>query len=182
MVNFLGQEGYEHLVAGTMQASKKLIVGLEKIEGIKVLGKPAMNMIAFAAEDFNIFPLMEEMKERGWYLQAQLAYQCSPANLHLTIGQNNITYIDELLIDLEACVKNLRANPPKTDADGLSAEILQLLENITPEIFEEVSKMLGASEGDLPERMDTINTLLNQLSPQAREKILIEFVNKLSAI
>lgn len=182
ILNFLGQEGYENLVAPTMAASQKLIQGLEKIEGIKVLGKPAMNLIAFAAEDFNIFPLMEDMKARGWYLQAQLAYQCSPANLHLTIGQNNIPFIDELLSDLESCVKHLRANPPKTDADGLPAEILQLLENITPEIFNEVSKMLGAGEGDMPKRMDTINTLLNQLSPQAREKILIEFVNKLSAI
>jgi len=182
ILNFLGQVGYENLIAPTMAASQKLIKGIEKIEGLKVLGKPSMNLIAIAADDFNIFPLMEEMKDRGWYLQAQLAYECSPANLHLTIGQNNVPYINELLSDLNECTKKLRANPPVTEADALPDEILQLLENITPEIFEEVSKMLGAGDGDMPSRMDTINTLLNQLSAQAREKILIEFVNKLSAI
>jgi glutamate/tyrosine decarboxylase-like PLP-dependent enzyme len=181
VLNFLGQEGYNNLVRPTMQASQKLIEGFNKIDGIKVLGKPSMNLIAIAAEDFNIFPLMEDLKERGWYLQAQLEYECSPANLHLTIGQANIPYVDELLKELNECVQNLRENPPVTEADGLPPEILDLLENITPEIFEEVSKMLGAGDGDMPERMDTVNSLLNQLSPQAREKILIEFVHKISS-
>ena len=181
VLNFLGQEGYNNLVGPTMKASQKLIEGFNNIEGIKVLGKPSMNLIAIAADDFNIFPLMEDLKDRGWYLQAQLEYECSPANLHLTIGQANIPYIDALLKDVDECVQNLRENPPVTDADDLSPDILALLENISPEIFEEVSKMLGAGEGDMPERMDTINSLLNQLSPQAREKILIEFVHKLSS-
>lgn len=96
--------------------------------------------------------------------------------------KQNVPFIDELLSDLAEATERLRKNPPKTDADGLPKEILDLLENITPEIFDEVSKMLGAGEGDLPERMDTVNSLLNQLSAQAREKILIEFVHKLSAI
>lgn len=181
VLKFLGREGYENIVGPTMDAAGKLIDGFNNIEGIRVLGSPSMNLIAITAEDFNIFPLMEDMKERGWYLQAQLEYECSPANLHLTIGLTNIPYVDELLNDLNECVQNLRENPPVTEADGLPAEILELLENITPEIFEEVSKMLGAGDGDMPERMDTVNTLLNQLSPLAREKILIEFVYKLSS-
>jgi glutamate/tyrosine decarboxylase-like PLP-dependent enzyme len=182
IMNFLGEEGYKKIVEPTMKASKKVVEGINKIEGLSVLGSPAMNMIAFTCEGFNTFSLMEEMKLKGWYLQAQLAYQCSPENLHITVGASNVPFIDELLQDLEEASARLIKNPPKTDADALPEDILNLLENITPEIFEEVSKMLGAGDGDLPNRMDTVNSLLNQLSAQAREKILIEFVHKLSSI
>lgn len=182
ILNFLGEDGYNNIVKPTMEASQKLIKGINAIDGLQVLGKPAMNMIAFTCEGFNTFSLMKEMKAKGWYLQAQLAYQCSPENLHITVGLTNVPYIDELLIDLAEATARLRKDPPKTDADALPDDILNLLENITPEIFDEVSKMLGSGDGELPERMDTVNSLLNQLSPQAREKILVEFVHKLSAI
>ncbi len=181
-LNFLGKEGYKSIVGPTLETSQKLIEGFNAIGGIRVLGEPKMNMIAITSDELNVFTLMEEMKDKGWYLQAQLAYECSPENLHLTIGKTNIPFADELLSDLEECVNKLKANPPTNEAESLPPEILELLENITPEIFDEVSKMLGAGEGDLPDRMDTVNSLLNQLSPQAREKILIEFVHKLSAL
>lgn len=182
ILNYLGEDGYKKIVGPTMEASQKLIKGINGIEGLRVLGTPSMNLIAFTCEGFNTFSLMEEMKAKGWYLQAQLAYENSPENLHITVGLTNIPFIDELLSDLAEATARLIKDPPKTDADGLPEDILNLLENITPEIFEEVSKMLGAGEGDLPERMDTVNSLLNQLSAPAREKILIEFVHKLSAI
>ena len=179
ILNFLGEEGYCRLVKQTMDASQKLIEGIEKIEGLKVLGKPAMNMIAISANDFNIFPLVEEMKAKGWYIQPQLAYSSSPENLHFTVGVSNIPFIDELLTDLQEEVQKLRSSSNEKPGTALPKEILDLLENITPEIFEEVSKMLGAGNGDLPARMDDVNGLLNQLSAQAREKILIEFMNKI---
>lgn len=181
-INHLGEEGYCEIVDKKMQASKKLQDGIAKIEGIYVLGEPDACMFSIAAEDFDIFPIAEKMKTKGWYIQPQLAVANSPENIHFSINGANTPHVDALLVDLEACVKDVRANQKPFELPlELTDDIMALLENLTPEIFDEVVKLLGSDGGDIPEHMEEVNVILNQMSTKAREEILKEFINRLYA-
>lgn len=184
VMKFLGQDGYKKIVAETKAASEKLINGVNDIAGLKVLGQPAMNMISIAADSANVFSLIELMKTKGWHLQAQFENVNSPSNMHLTVCRNNIPQIDQLLQDLAESVRLIDSGEiKKVGTENIPKEFLHLLENLTPETFEQVTAMFGAGgnddDGDLTEHMGEINTMLNQLSPPAREKLLIEFLSKL---
>jgi hypothetical protein len=70
-----------------------------------------MNMLSFTSDEVSIFHVADEMKERGWYVQPQLAYGSSPENLHLSINPNSERWADDLIVDLEECVEKARLLP-----------------------------------------------------------------------
>ena len=44
-----------------------------------------------------------------------------------------------------------------------------------------LSQTAGIDPNNLPERMDDINNLLNHMPAQVRDKLMVEFVNRLYA-
>jgi glutamate/tyrosine decarboxylase-like PLP-dependent enzyme len=47
----LGEEGYKECARAIMAAAKKIDAGVRTIPGLRVLGKPDMSVIAFAADE-----------------------------------------------------------------------------------------------------------------------------------
>ncbi len=43
---------------------------LRKVKGVKVVGDPEVSVVALGSDDFNIYALSEQMKKRGWNLNA----------------------------------------------------------------------------------------------------------------
>ncbi|ROP35495.1 pyridoxal phosphate-dependent decarboxylase family protein [Saccharothrix texasensis] len=184
VLRHIGDDGYRALARQALESTRVLREGVEKIDGLRVLGEPSSTLLAVTAsrDDFDVFTVADEMKARNWYVQPQFAYRSSPANLHLTVTAANAGHESELLADLRASVEAATEAGPVRVAPEVVAFVGGLEpDSLTPEEFGGLLAAAGMGGGDraLPERMATVNTLLAAASPPLRERLLVEFLGAL---
>jgi sphinganine-1-phosphate aldolase len=181
VLNFLGEGGYRQIVQGVNECTWKMVDGINAIPGLRVLGKPDMCMFSFAADDFNIFQLADEMRDRGWYLQPQFSTAQSPPNLHVTVTRTSIPHVDNLLKDLAEAAEAVRNHPEPIDPKAVREQVQAMLSTMEggPEAIAQLAAVAGLQGTDLPQHMALINTVMDALPDELAEMILIEFMNDL---
>ncbi|GAA3464227.1 pyridoxal phosphate-dependent decarboxylase family protein [Saccharothrix longispora] len=183
VLRHVGDDGYRSLAQAALSSARVLREGVEKIDGLRVLGDPVSTLLAVTAsrDDFDVFTVADEMKARNWYVQPQFAFGASPANLHLTVTAANAGHEDELLADLRDSVAAAVAAGPVRVAPEVVAFIGSLdPDTLTPDEFGGLLAAAGMTgDAGLPDRMATVNTLLAAASPRLRERLLVEFLGAL---
>ncbi len=181
VLNYLGDEGYMEIVSEVMAATRKLVDGIGRINGLRVLGKPDMCMFAVASTDerLNVYRLADEMKKKGWYLQPQFARENSPSNLHISLNRSTVPQAEALLEALAATVKELLQQPADPEIVRLQAELEKLALNFDEETFFKLAQMAGVTGTEAPESMATVNMLLEALPYEISEFMLTEYLNNL---
>jgi sphinganine-1-phosphate aldolase len=177
-LHYLGDEGYLEIARRTHEATQRLIDGVEAIEGLRVLGRPEMSLLAFTSSELDLFEVVDAMKERGWYVQPQLASGSSPANIHLSVTGASFERVEALLADLADCCDLAREIEP----DPQEAELLAGLGDLDPdafgpEVYAGMLELAGLGGDVLPDRMAGINRLLDALPVRLREQLILEFLN-----
>jgi hypothetical protein len=180
VLNFIGDEGYLAMARQMRDATRRIVAGIEAIPGLRILGRPEMNLLAFASDQVSVFHVIDEMKLRGWYVQPQLAFGASPENVHLSINPAGERWVDDLLRDLRECVEVARG----MKSGELAAKIREAFgaldpAAVGPETFAGLLAMAGVSGSSLPGRMAEVNEVLNALPVPLREKLLVEYLNVL---
>ncbi|TVT42287.1 aspartate aminotransferase family protein [Amycolatopsis rhizosphaerae] len=179
----IGDDGYLRLAGDTLEAVTRIREGIGEVDGLEVLGDPDSTLIAVgaASDEFDLFTVADEMKERGWYVQPQFAYESSPVNLHLTVTAANRGSEAEFLGDLRDAVAAARAAGPVTVDPGVAAFVAALdPDTLTAEQFAGLLAAAGLTGGSgLPARMAGINALLAEARPALRERLLLEFLGGL---
>lgn len=113
VLNYLGIEGYTQLAADVLDTRNRMMEGVRKIPGLKILGNPEMTIFAFGSDTLNMFHLGELLEMRGWKLERQQ----NPASIHLTITSARPPHvIDQFVKDVAEC-----AELTETDKDGAAA-------------------------------------------------------------
>lgn len=181
VMHFLGHEGYARIVRATEDATKRLVDGINAMDGLRVLGKPDMCLFSFVTEGLNLFHLADAMAKRGWYLQPQFRTSQSPANLHLTVNQNSVHRVDEFLADLRAALDEVRAMPSPIDPEMVREQITALVANLEGDAFSALGAVAGIDGNSLPAEMALINTVLDALPDDLAEGLLIDYLNDLFA-
>jgi glutamate/tyrosine decarboxylase-like PLP-dependent enzyme len=180
VLHFLGDEGYLAFARQMRDATQRVLAGVEAIPGLRVLGRPDMNLLAFASDEVSVFHVADEMKERGWFVQPQLAFGSSPENIHLSINPASARWVDALLADLRECVLKARTMPSGVLAPRIREAFADLdPKALTPETFQGLLGMAGVQGTSLPGRMAEINEVLNALPVPLRERLLVEYLNEL---
>jgi len=181
VLNYLGDEGYLEIVREVMAATEKLIDGIGRIDGLRVLGKPDMCMFAVAATDerVNVYRLADEMKKKGWYLQPQFARENSPSNLHISLNRSTVPQAEALLEALAATVKEMQQQPADPKIHQLQAELEKLSLNFDEQTFFKLAEMAGVTGTEPPESMATVNMLLEALPYDVSEFMLTEYLNNM---
>jgi glutamate/tyrosine decarboxylase-like PLP-dependent enzyme len=179
ILHFIGDEGYLEIARQVLDATRRIAAGVNAIPGLRMLGEPDMNLVAFTTtDDTSVFHIVDEMKTRGWFVQPQLAFGDSKENIHLSINPASVRWVDALLADLRACTEIARAMP--RDGAGLKAMLASLdLASLAPEELGQLLSAAGVQGSSLPGRMAGINETLNALPPPVREKLLVEYLNDL---
>jgi len=124
-LNALGESGYLKLAKIVMDATKKLIAGIEQIPELYILGKPDMSLFSFTSDKFHMYNLADTMEKRGWHLDR---LQFPPA-IHMTIYPHQSKVVEPFLKDLNECVDEVMKNPEKK-AEGQSA-LYDMLASVT---------------------------------------------------
>ncbi len=109
IMNYLGEEGYLKLAGEVMAATRRIQEGVAAIDGLAVLGRPAMSVMALGSSKVNVYEVGDEMALRGWHLDRQQF----PPSLHLTINPAHIGRTDAFLHDLRAAVRAARRLTPR---------------------------------------------------------------------
>ena len=179
ILNYIGRDGYLKLVESAQIASQKIVAAVNDIEGLEMMGKAQINMLAMRATDFDIFPIADEMKKRGWFIQPQFGFANSSENMHLSVGPHNAHQVDEFVQDLREVANEVRAAQQNKERFVLPDELRDLIVNSGPEVMDHLGDLIGDGT-QLPEDgMQEINNILNQLPADSREMLLGEFVNRL---
>lgn len=112
-----GRSGYLAAAKGIMETAAKLKAGVEKIDGLEVIGKPYF-LVAFKSSDpdLNIYLVNDAVKEAGWRLNS---LQLPPA-LHFCVTRPNTQpgVIEAFLDDLAKAVQWARDHRGQPAASG----------------------------------------------------------------
>eukprot|EP00116_Pleurobrachia_bachei_P009084 sb/3469346/ len=67
MMSF-GHKGYVAATKEVINGARYFIQGLQKIEGIKVMGRPEVSCVAWTSDVFNIYNMSSDLSSKGWNL------------------------------------------------------------------------------------------------------------------
>ncbi|MGC4803858.1 pyridoxal phosphate-dependent decarboxylase family protein [Micromonospora sp. DT233] len=196
----LGEDGYLRLAGATRDAVAGLADAVRAVDGLKLMAEPETTVVCFTSVDagLDLFVLVDELTARGWHTQPQLAYGELPASVHLTVTASVAPRVAEFGPDLADAVAATRAAGPVELPAELTALAATLTPDaLTPELIASLAAGLGLAGpltggpaaggaaggagpgGAVPDRMATVNTLLNAAPPALREGLLVEFVGLL---
>ena len=180
VLNFIGDDGYLEIARQVLDATRRIAAGIEQIDGLRLLGRPEMNLVAFTSDTVNVFHIIDEMKARAWYVQPQLGFHGSKENIHLSINPASVRWVDDLLTDLRACVEVAQGMPVDVLPPGLRDTLAHLdPATLTADTLTQMLAMAGVEGTALPERMAGISGILNSLPPAVSEKLLTTYFNDL---
>jgi sphinganine-1-phosphate aldolase len=181
VMQFVGDEGYMAFAKGLLEARRRLVEGINAIPGLRVMGSPEMSLVAFTSDEISVFALIDEMKSRGFHVQAQLAHGVSKENIHLSINPSNVPWSDALLAELGAATAAVRAagGGPKPPTEMAAMLAQQLDADTTGQAMKMILSSLGGPDGGVPGKMADVNALLNELPPRLRESLLVAFVGQM---
>jgi sphinganine-1-phosphate aldolase len=182
VMKYLGEEGYLALADSVMKATTKLRDGIDSIEGLQVLGNPAMSVLAIGSEELDIYEVGDELTLRGWYLDRQQF----PASLHLTVTPTHAQVIDRFLEDLRQAAsaasrlsagrlaRSLAVGLTRTAVDVLPAKVVSSLATRS-------ASALGLGEADVPARSAAIYGMMATLPNRGDvDELVLDLLEQLS--
>jgi len=108
VLNYLGVDGYTRLAGDIMDTTTSLIDGINRIEGLKVLGQPDMSVFAFNSDSVDIHAVADQLNAAGWHPDQQQL----PPSLHCMVTPAHKDVARPFLADLKRAVDDVAANAP----------------------------------------------------------------------
>ncbi|WP_456788494.1 pyridoxal phosphate-dependent decarboxylase family protein [Cellulomonas sp. P5_C5] len=136
VLQVLGTDGLAGLVTETRRATTRLVEAVGTIRGLRVVGAPTGPLLALATDDtlpvaerVDPFTLVDEVRRRGFLLQAQPAMaqpdgSVLPRTAHLTITAVTVRVVDELVDALVAAADAVRGVPAAVPDPSLAGRVL----------------------------------------------------------
>ncbi len=111
VMQHLGIDGYKKLTASVLETADAIRAGIAEIDGIKVLGDGAYQLIAMASDTesgspIDVFALGDALGAKGWVHDRQTP----PDSLHSTVSNSNAGIVPQYLSDLADCVEQVRGD------------------------------------------------------------------------
>jgi sphinganine-1-phosphate aldolase len=179
ILNYLGDEGYMRFAKRKLAATRTIADMIRVHTDVRLMAEPESSLIAFTSDEFSIFPIVDAMRRRGWFVQPQLGYMGSKENIHLSIDQSTVDVLDRFLPDLDAAIAEAKGINEEIIPEPMKAMLGALEANsFTPETYRQLMAAAGTSDG-LPEGTTGINTMLNAMKPEVAAKVMTEFFNDL---
>lgn len=101
----IGSEGYRENAEKIITMTKNLKTKLENTLGIFVYGNPEVCIVAVGSEEFDIYLLSDELKEKGWNLNVLQ----NPSSFHFCITNcHTEKIINEFVEDIKSSIQNVR--------------------------------------------------------------------------
>ena len=96
VLHHLGQRGYLAHARRVRESVRRLRAEIPAIPGLRLLGDPAMSVLAVAADGLDVFAVCDRMDAKGWHLDRQRG----PDALHMMVSPEHDRVIERFLADL----------------------------------------------------------------------------------
>ncbi|MCK5165657.1 MAG: aspartate aminotransferase family protein [Desulfobacula sp.] len=108
-MNAMGLNGYQHMAKKVMATTKKLINGINCLQGLKVMGKPQMSVFAYGStnDKIDIFAVGDVMENKGWHIDRLQR----PEGLHAMVTPGHEAVADQYLLDLKDALEFVKDHP-----------------------------------------------------------------------
>jgi glutamate/tyrosine decarboxylase-like PLP-dependent enzyme len=108
-LNAIGMDGYLKIARTIMETTGRLTGAIGAIDGMSVLGRPAMSVFAYTSTnpDLDIYAVADQLEERGWWIDRLQR----PAAIHCMVMPRHADVAEDYLNDLKAAVDIVRGNP-----------------------------------------------------------------------
>ncbi len=184
VVRHLGDDGYAELASAVFEAVDRIVSGVP--DGLSLVVPPDSTLVALATDGTcDAFTVCDEMKQRGWYVQPQMSYAGAPPTIHLSVSAATLAAVDDLLTALAESVTAARGAGPVQVPQGVR-DFIEALDPaaLTDDDFDGLLAASGLLSDPtaglaLPERMASVNAMLDVASPALRESLLIAFLDRL---
>jgi glutamate/tyrosine decarboxylase-like PLP-dependent enzyme len=172
-LQFIGDRGYLDLARLTWESTCRLKDGIRGMPGFALTTEPDFCMFSFRPTRVSPFTLAEMMNRRGWYIQPQLGFANSPANIHLSITFSNTAWVDAFLADLQACEGEAARQPPLR----AGREFRRALKRLGPQgaSAEAIMGLIAGAVATYGEA--AINDILEAMDPGMREEFITDYAN-----
>jgi glutamate/tyrosine decarboxylase-like PLP-dependent enzyme len=114
VLHLLGEEGYVKLAAKTMEATRKLVEGVNAMSDAHVWGEPDMTVTAIGSRVHDIFAVGDALNAHGWHFDRQ----DGPPSLHLMASPTHLDLVGEFLADLRAALDDNAGSSTKAATYG----------------------------------------------------------------
>lgn len=163
VLNFLGEDGYLRIARTVMRTTVRLRDGINAIDGLAVLGKPEMSVLAIASQKDNVYEIGDEMSVRGWHLDRQQF----PPSLHLTVNYAHRDVADRFLLDLAQSVLATRQPSLRHSSNAMAVKAARSAARVLPGrlvsgLTSRASGLLGGDAG-LPQRSAAMYGMMGAL-------------------
>ena len=186
----VGDDGYLTLTDQALRATDAVVAAVEAESALRVVAPPDSTLVAFTTDETcDPFTLVDEMTERGWYVQPQMRFRGQPATVHVSVSAATLAHVDGFATALaESVAAAVEAGPVRVDPEV--AAVIELLDPATLDdaAFDGLLAAAGlvaegTTEGgglSLPTRRAEINALLDLAPPPLREAVMRAFLDRLS--
>ena len=173
ILNYLGEEGYTQIADVVMKTAIKIREGINAIDGLYVLGKPAMSVMAIGSDKLDVYEIADEMTLRGWHLDRQQF----PPSLHLTINYAHAQSADAFLRDLAEAVASVKKPSARRIANQAIVNVARFAARVLPEkivsqLTARASSLFGGGAG-LPQRSAAMYGMMGTLPNRGDLKELV---------
>ncbi len=128
-LNSIGMEGYTRMAKATMETTNKIKKTIVEIEGIELMGKPEMTILAFTSKELDVFVIADELNKKGWHFERQQL----PPSIHLTINFIHCNVAEEFIEDLKSSVENAKKFSLEKITNKLQTGLVKGLSKLLPE-------------------------------------------------
>jgi sphinganine-1-phosphate aldolase len=105
VMRYLGQAGYERLVAQVLDARDRLANGINAMDDLYILGQPQGPILTYGSTGPDVFAIAEAMRSRGWFVT--LADE--PPCIHMgMLTLMHVPVVDTYLEHLEQACADVR--------------------------------------------------------------------------
>ena len=106
VMTYLGEAGYLDRTRRTLDYLRRWWAAIEAIEGLEVLGKPAMSVFAIASKSLDMFAIGKGMEARGWLVYAD----SEPVpTLRFMQSPGHEPHVDRYMADLREVAEEVRS-------------------------------------------------------------------------
>jgi len=151
----IGEDGYLKLAKDIMESATALITGINSIDELEIIGKPAASLLAYKSnnKNVNIFAVGDQMEKKGW----QLDRLQRPEALHAMITPLHVDVIKQYLSDLKKSVEHVKKHPELASQGG--AAMYGMIANIPLRgmVKKNVLKMFAEMYGPDAKIIDPLN-------------------------
>ena len=110
VLHYLGESGYREKARQLCDTRERIARGVAA-QGLRVLGDPRLGIVAYTADDLDVFAVWGHLARRGW----MTALCTEPKAIHLMLSPAHAQVADVYLADLAHALAEVRAGASSAD-------------------------------------------------------------------